>query len=67
LIDHSVVVGDGRAFRPDKVVDDVYGPSMVVEVFCNEISNASPLCLQPGKEYLTPTAKYIKTFLEAGE
>jgi hypothetical protein len=66
LIDHSVTVGDGNAFRPDKVVDSVYGSSMVLELLCNEINNVSPLCLEPGKVFLTPTARYIKTFVEAG-
>jgi hypothetical protein len=66
FIDHSVDVTDSNAFRPDKVVDAVYGPSLSVELLCNEINNVSPLCLNPGKEYLTPTAQYIKTFFEAG-
>jgi hypothetical protein len=66
LIDHSVTVDDGNASCPDKVVENVYGPSMVLEILCNEINNVSPLCLEPGKKYLTPTAKYIKTFVEAG-
>jgi hypothetical protein len=66
LIDHSVTVDDGTAFRPNKVVESVYGSSMVLEILCNEINNVSPLCLEPGRVLLTPTAKYIKTFVEAG-
>jgi hypothetical protein len=66
LIDHSVVVDDGNAFRPDQVVKKVYGTSMVLELLCNEINNVSPLCLEAGRVHLTPTAQYIKTFVEAG-
>jgi hypothetical protein len=67
FIDNQVDVREGSAFRTDKVVKSVYGSSMVLELFCNEINNVSPMCLEPGKVCLTPTAKYIKTFLEAGK
>jgi hypothetical protein len=63
LADHSVVVREDKAFRPDKMVRDVYGSSSAVEFFCNEIGNVSPLSMAPGTEYLTPTAKHIRTFL----
>jgi hypothetical protein len=63
LADHSVVVREDRAFRPDRVIRDLYGSSSTVEIFCNEISNVSPLSLVSGTEYLTPTARHIKTFL----
>jgi hypothetical protein len=66
LIDHSITVNDGMAFRPDKVVETVYGKSMLIELFCDEINNTSPLCLRPGKVFMTPTAKYLKTFVEGG-
>jgi hypothetical protein len=62
LVDYSVTVMDDRAFRPDEVVRDIYGANSSLELFCNEISNVSPLSLVAGSEYLTPTAKYLKTF-----
>jgi hypothetical protein len=66
LIDDSVDVSDGRAYRPDKVVDDTYGRNLYLELFCNEVNNVSPLSLVPGKEYLLPSRRYIRTFLEIG-
>jgi hypothetical protein len=67
FIDSSVAVRDGNAFRPDKVVRGVYGSSVVLELLCNEINNVSPMCLEPGKAFLVPTARYINTFLEDGK
>jgi hypothetical protein len=65
FIDRSVVVRDDNAFRTDKVVDGVFCSSMVLELFCDEINNVSPMCLEPGKVFLTPTVHYIKTFMES--
>jgi hypothetical protein len=64
FVDHSVIVREDKAFRPDRLVRDIYGSSSAVEFFCNEASNVSPLSLSSGTEYLTPTAKFVKTFLE---
>jgi hypothetical protein len=66
LIEDSVLMTEQQAYRPDLVVDSVYVPNIPLELFCNEINNVSPLSLAPGKKYLTPSFRYIHTFLEGG-
>ena len=63
-VDSFVNVHEKHTFRPDLLVRDNYGSNLYVEVMCNEASNTSPLSVVAGSEYLLPSHKFVRTFLE---
>lgn len=66
VISRVAVINERYSFRPDQLVHDLYRDDFFLEVFCNEVSNVSPLGVVPGFEYRLPSVDFLKHFLEVG-
>ena len=65
MVDDMSVVKEDYSFRPDNLVSSYYSQSMLMEAFCNEASNLSPISMSPGSKYFLPSRLVTKHFLEA--
>jgi hypothetical protein len=64
VVENEVNITEREAYRPDRIQDGLYGSKIAREMFCNQVSNQSPISLEPNSTYLIPTVRILNLFLE---
>jgi hypothetical protein len=62
---NSNLVSDSNAYRPDRIMADSYGDTLLNEMACNELSVKSPVELSQGSDYVTLTTKFLSNLVSS--